>query len=83
MAEGVARLMDADVGMSTTGVVGPEPEEGQPVGTVFVAVWPHEPAAVRHDLRGEPDRIRTAAAQAALCQLADALDGEQGGADAR
>ncbi|MEY9964445.1 nicotinamide-nucleotide amidase [Streptacidiphilus sp. MAP12-16] len=38
MAEGVRRLMGADYGLATTGVAGPEPQDGQPVGTVYVAV---------------------------------------------
>jgi nicotinamide-nucleotide amidase len=38
MAEGVRRLMGADYGVATTGVAGPVPQDGQPVGTVYVAV---------------------------------------------
>lgn len=38
MAAGVRRLCRADVGVATTGVAGPQPQDGQPVGTVFVAV---------------------------------------------
>ncbi|MFK8910716.1 CinA family protein [Streptomyces sp. YS-3] len=38
MAAGVRRLMGADWGVSTTGVAGPEPQDGKPVGTVHVAV---------------------------------------------
>ncbi len=38
MAEGVRRLMGADYGVATTGVAGPEPQDGQPVGTVHLAV---------------------------------------------
>ena len=30
--------MGSDYGLSTTGVAGPDPAEGKPVGTVFVAV---------------------------------------------
>ena len=39
MAEGVAELLGADVGLATTGVAGPDDQEGKPVGTVFLAVW--------------------------------------------
>jgi competence/damage-inducible protein CinA C-terminal domain len=38
MAEGVRRLMGAVYGVATTGVAGPEPQDGKPVGTVHVAV---------------------------------------------
>jgi nicotinamide-nucleotide amidase len=38
MAEGVRRALRADWGVATTGVAGPEPQDGQPVGTVYVAV---------------------------------------------
>ncbi|MCX5400164.1 CinA family protein [Streptomyces sp. NBC_00102] len=38
MAAGVRRALGADWGIATTGVAGPEPQDGQPVGTVFAAV---------------------------------------------
>ncbi|MFP3987523.1 CinA family protein [Streptomyces sp. E11-3] len=38
MAQGVRRVLGADWGIATTGVAGPEPQDGQPVGTVYVAV---------------------------------------------
>ncbi|WP_069817533.1 CinA family protein [Streptomyces sp. TP-A0874] len=38
MADGVRRLLGADWGAATTGVAGPDPQDGQPVGTVHVAV---------------------------------------------
>lgn len=44
MAEGVRRVCRADIGLATTGVAGPEPQDGQPVGTVFVAVAGQEGA---------------------------------------
>jgi nicotinamide-nucleotide amidase len=37
MAGGVRRLCGADLGVATTGVAGPDPQDGRPVGTVFVA----------------------------------------------
>ncbi|WP_228983708.1 CinA family protein [Streptomyces sp. DH12] len=39
MARGVRSRLGAGWGAATTGVAGPEPQDGQPVGTVFVAVW--------------------------------------------
>ncbi|MFG2946162.1 CinA family protein [Streptomyces adustus] len=38
MAAGVRKALGADWGLATTGVAGPEPQDGQPVGTVFVAL---------------------------------------------
>ncbi|MFB7031045.1 MULTISPECIES: nicotinamide-nucleotide amidohydrolase family protein [unclassified Streptomyces] len=38
MAAGVRARLGADWGIATTGVAGPEPQDGQPVGTVYVAV---------------------------------------------
>lgn len=38
MAMRTAQMMGADVGIGTTGVAGPDPQGGKPVGTVFIAV---------------------------------------------
>jgi nicotinamide-nucleotide amidase len=43
MADGVRRVvavdgLPADVGIATTGVAGPDPQDGQAVGTVFVGI---------------------------------------------
>ncbi len=38
MAEGVRRVLEADVGLSLTGVAGPAEQDGMPVGTVCVGV---------------------------------------------
>ena len=38
MAAGVRKALSADWGIATTGVAGPDPQDGQPVGTVFVAL---------------------------------------------
>src|SRR4051812_12801226 len=37
MAEGAAKVLGADVGLGVTGVAGPAEQEGQPVGTVYMA----------------------------------------------
>ncbi|MGV3016443.1 CinA family protein [Rothia sp. 88186D007BW] len=38
MAQGTTRVCGADFGVSTTGVAGPEPCDGKPVGRVYLAV---------------------------------------------
>ncbi|MFE2357492.1 CinA family protein [Streptomyces parvulus] len=38
MAAGARKILGADWGLATTGVAGPDAQDGQPVGTVFVAV---------------------------------------------
>ncbi len=38
MAAGVRRLLGADVGLSVTGVAGPDEQEGQPVGTIYLGL---------------------------------------------
>lgn len=38
MAAGVRRVLGADWGLATTGVAGPDMQDGKPVGTVYVAV---------------------------------------------
>ncbi|HLR80175.1 MAG TPA: competence/damage-inducible protein A [Bacillota bacterium] len=38
MAENVCNLLDADIGVSFTGIAGPDSIEGKPVGTVFIGI---------------------------------------------
>ncbi|WP_338469786.1 competence/damage-inducible protein A [Niallia sp. XMNu-256] len=38
LAENVANIMNADIGISFTGVAGPDELEGKPVGTVYVGI---------------------------------------------
>jgi nicotinamide-nucleotide amidase len=74
MAEGVARLLDADVAVATTGAAGPDPLDGAPPGTVIVSVWAEDvaTATVCH-FEGTPSEVCSAAARAALEQLVDCL----------
>ena len=63
MAEGVAKLLGADVGLGITGVAGPAEMEGQPVGTVYLAVAMDGRTDVVHvRLPGDRPRIRQYAA---------------------
>ncbi|MGI5348444.1 CinA family protein [Streptomyces sp. CA-250714] len=56
MARGVRTALGADWGLATTGVAGPEPQDGQPVGTVFVAAVGPTAEAVVEKLRLEGSR---------------------------
>ena len=76
MAEGVRGVMAVDLGLATTGVAGPDPQDGHVAGTVFVAV--HGPGIdVVRRLRLEGDRaaIRAATVTAVLEACRDALEG--------
>ncbi|MGN8554043.1 UNVERIFIED_CONTAM: CinA family protein [Microbacterium sp. SLM126] len=67
MAEGVRRLLGADVGIATTGVAGPDPQDGTPVGTVCIAVvTPEGSSGSTLVLDGDRTAIREAAATGAL-----------------
>ena len=39
MARGAAQVCGADFGVSCTGVAGPEPQDGKPVGRVYIGLW--------------------------------------------
>lgn len=77
MAAGVARLLGAGAGLALTGVAGPEPQEGQPVGTVFVGVsLPGQGAsATRLALSGDRQHVRERASTHSLDLLRRALIG--------
>ena len=47
MAEGVRLRLGAAFSVATTGVAGPDPQDGQPVGTVHVAVAAEGDTVVR------------------------------------
>ncbi|THE07486.1 CinA family protein [Microbacterium oleivorans] len=78
MAEGIRRAVGddepADVGIATTGIAGPVSSDGQPVGTVHIAV--STPLGSRVEsliLEGDRDEIRTAAAARAILLAVEAL----------
>ena len=68
------RVCGSDWGVSTTGVAGPEPSGGMPVGTVYVAVASASMHLVgRLQLSGGRGPIRQASVVAALALLVKAL----------
>jgi nicotinamide-nucleotide amidase len=67
LATGARERCKADWAVATTGVAGPEPQGGKPVGTVYVAVAGPYGAEVRHlALDGGREAVRNGAATAAL-----------------
>ena len=77
MATGVRRLLGVDWALSTTGVAGPDQQEGQQVGTVYVGIaGPLGVRSVRFALEGGRAEIRKAACAAALeLLLSEVSDG--------
>jgi nicotinamide-nucleotide amidase len=79
MATGVRRALavggvPAAIGMATTGVAGPRPQEGQLPGTVFIAIAIGDDVrAVELRLGGDRNQIRRAVVEASLSQLSERL----------
>lgn len=76
MAHGVRRLLGADWAVATTGVAGPAPQDGQPVGTVHLAVVGpgRVERAARLLLGGDRAGIRADSVAAALDLLVGELN---------
>ncbi|MGY3204428.1 CinA family protein [Streptomyces sp. TE5632] len=92
MAVGVRKALGTDWGIATTGVAGPDPQDGQPVGTVYVAVCGPTVTdsvfaggfagggKVEHlRLNGDRAEIRMESARSVLALLLGELAGEQTG----
>ena len=74
LATGVRTLMSTDWAVSTTGVAGPDTQDDQPVGTVFVGIAGPRGVEVRRlALAGDRRQIRAAACRAAVQALVDEL----------
>src|ERR1700676_427690 len=68
MADGARSVLGADVGLSLTGVAGPDSQDDQPPGTVFVGLARpgHQTEAFSFRVPGDRDRVRQYATIAAL-----------------
>lgn len=80
MALGVCSAVGARVGISTTGVAGPEPHQGKQVGTVFIGVaLDGEAQAYEYHFAGDREMVRLQAAQEAISLLEQVIKaaGEQ------
>ncbi len=74
MAGGVARLLAVDAAIGVTGVGGPEPSEGQPPGTVIVAVRYREAEHTRvFHFTGSPEAVISATVDHAVAMMATML----------
>lgn len=70
MAAGAASVLGADATVATTGVGGPDPDEGEPPGTVYLAVQVRGRVHERRlDLPGDPEQVLAATVDAALTEL--------------
>lgn len=84
MAEGarqrLAVMTPADIGLATTGVAGPDPQDGHPVGTVFVGIASEEGShALRLNLGevivpGDPVATRQQIREATVAAALQVLD---------
>ncbi|NYG08079.1 nicotinamide-nucleotide amidase [Phycicoccus badiiscoriae] len=78
MATGVCRVVGSDLGVATTGVAGPDPQDGHPVGTVFVAAAFDGQVAVRElALSGDRASIRCQTVEHALALVLELLRGAE------
>jgi nicotinamide-nucleotide amidase len=75
LASGARRRLGATWGLGLTGVAGPDPQDGKPVGTVHIslAAAGYEPQVRSQRLTGDRDGVRAAAVEAALSMLRDSL----------
>jgi nicotinamide-nucleotide amidase len=75
MASGVRTLTEATWGVATTGVAGPERQEDQPVGTVFIAVVGPRELVREFHFDGDRAAVRQASVLMALALLQEAVNG--------
>lgn len=67
LAEGVRRRLGATYGVGVTGVAGPDEQDSQPVGRVYIAIaGPDDETLAERDLAGDRAAIRAAAVAATV-----------------
>jgi nicotinamide-nucleotide amidase len=76
MADGVRRLTGATYGLAVTGVAGPDPQDGRPVGTVHLAVSGPGGSSRPRDVRftGSREQIRESTVREGLALLTGVLE---------
>lgn len=76
MAAGAATRCGSTWGIGLTGVAGPDPQDGHPVGTVYLGLaGPDSVTSQALDLSGDRWEIRLAACAAAIDGLCDWIEG--------
>jgi nicotinamide-nucleotide amidase len=75
LAQGVRNRLGASWGIGVTGVAGPDPQDGQPVGRVFIAIAGARGETVaQHNFSGDRNTIRLQTVQVAVRLLAASVD---------
>jgi nicotinamide-nucleotide amidase len=78
MAAGCREATGATYALATTGVAGPDSQEGKPVGTVFVGIaGPDGVSTLTMELVGDRHQIQDRACREALSALVAIIRGEQ------
>ena len=72
MAEGVRRIFQADLALAITGVAGPDPEEGKPVGEIYIALASPDGLWTRRIVGGSDRQANKALAVEAALELLEA-----------
>ncbi len=75
MAEAVRRRLEADVGVGVTGVAGPDPQDGKPVGEVHIAVVVGEgaPQVISYTMPQSREQVKRRAVTQAISLLRRSL----------
>jgi nicotinamide-nucleotide amidase len=80
LAAGVRELLGADAAVAVTGAGGPDPQDGQPVGTVFIGYSTAAGERVEeHHFDGDPERVVSETTVAALRMLLTGIRGSGDG----
>jgi nicotinamide-nucleotide amidase len=80
MAEHAAELLESDLTLAVTGVAGPDEQDGQPPGTVWMAVHRDgETTTSLLHLDGDPEDIVQETCSRGLAWLVDAAEGHARG----
>ena len=77
LARGVKRLLGVDVAVSTTGVGGPDPQDGHPPGTVFLG-WATSDGEGHRQLAldGSPEEVLAQTVDASIALLDELVGAE-------